>query len=46
MPKVIFWAFLLNTIWEFTQCLFFMRCGVGDSGKQLFGCGGQYLEIY
>ena len=23
MPKVIFWAFLLNTIWEFTQCLFF-----------------------
>ena len=23
MRKVIFWAFLLNTIWEFTQCLFF-----------------------
>lgn len=23
MLKVIFWAFLLNTIWEFTQCLFF-----------------------
>ena len=23
MLKVVFWAFLLNTIWEFTQCLFF-----------------------
>ena len=23
MARVIFWAFLLNTIWEFTQCLFF-----------------------
>ena len=22
MLKVVFWAFLLNTIWEFTQCLF------------------------
>ena len=23
MLKVIIWAFLLNTVWEFSQCLFF-----------------------
>jgi len=36
MLKVIFWAFLLNTIWEFTQCLFFYEMWSWEFWKATF----------
>tara|TARA_R110002124_G_scaffold239959_1_gene405080 strand:- start:11501 stop:11968 length:468 start_codon:yes stop_codon:yes gene_type:complete len=43
MPKVIFWAFLLNTIWEFTQCLFFYEMWNWEFWKSTFWMWGAVL---
>ena len=40
MLKVIFWAFLLNTIWEFTQCLFFYEMWSWEFWKATFWMWG------